>query len=116
MAITYINRIAPAGFHVLTEEEAQAIKSVYDSANQLKEEGEQHWLPGNEGTNESLVTLLGAGERSDAGVFDGYKEEAHIWLADEAEDDTKAKALKVTNDSIDIVVAEQGKKTGLSVR
>ena len=115
MGTQYINKLSNSGFHVLTEAEAQALISIFN-ANNLKEAGTEHWLADNTGTNESLATILGAGERDETGAFVNYKGIAHLWLADEASDDTKAKALRIQSNSADIIIADQTKTMGLSVR
>jgi uncharacterized protein (TIGR02145 family) len=109
-----VQRLAPAGYHILTEAEALQIAEVYDG-NALKESGTGHWNQGNTGTNESLITLLGAGYREEDADFDGYREESAIWLADEGETGF-AKVMQVIKDSAEIVIGELLKGYGLSVR
>lgn len=109
-----VQKLAPAGFHILTLAEAQQIADIFD-ADALKEQGSAHWNNGNTGTNESLITLLGAGYRENDADFDGYREEAIIWLADEG-DTGKAYAMRVTRESAEIVFEQLFKGYGLGVR
>jgi uncharacterized protein (TIGR02145 family) len=116
---TYIQKLAPSGFHILTKSEAEAIVEVLGgnslAGNAMKEPGTAHWNTGNTGTNESDLTVLGAGFRADDAEFDGYREQGIIWLADEG-DEGYAYAMQLTRDSAAVVFGQLLKGYGLSVR
>jgi uncharacterized protein (TIGR02145 family) len=98
-AVDDSRNIAPAGWHVPTDEEwkqlemylgmsqAQADAEGWrgtDEGGKLKESGTTHWNPPNEGaTNESDFTALPGGNRFDDGSFYGMGFEAYFWSSTE---------------------------------
>ncbi len=90
-AATDSRKIAPQGWHAPTFEEWKTFQNYLTSGqvnNQafaggyIKESGTSHWnSPNAYATNSSRFTALGAGGRTDAGLFEGdsFKEEALFW-------------------------------------
>jgi len=66
--------IAPVGWHLPTITELNTLLNFYGgaviSAPPLKQSGTNYWLPGNNGTNESGLSLLGSGDRDVDGFWD----------------------------------------------
>lgn len=87
--------IAPAGWHVPSKEDYQALRSFIDpdatfsdndAGGYLKEVGFVHWKDPNLGaTNTYLFTAVGSNSRNESGVFTGINEEAHFWNSGEVD-------------------------------
>jgi len=117
---TYIDKISPPGFHVLTVAEIQAIQTALgeSAGGKMKTTGFDDWDDPNTGaTNETGFSAVGCGKRDwNTGLFSGQRKQAMLWLADEYDTDN-AGAYTLANGNALLGVAEQwNKKEGLSVR
>mgnify|MGYP001011523510 CR=1 FL=1 len=84
---TYIDKISPPGFHVLTVAELEAIQTALGvtAGGKMKTTGFDDWDDPNEGaTNETGFSAVGCGKRDwNTGLFSGQRKQAMLWLADE---------------------------------
>jgi len=109
--------LAPVGYHVLTQEDADFINTVYN-ATQLREAGTAHWAYGNTGTNESGASFYGAGFRGgqpSTPTFAEYLTEACTWLYDNGVTGN-GKSMCMYLDYEDTEYTDFEKESGLSVR
>lgn len=87
-AVADSRNIAPAGWHVPTDEEWQTLVDYLGGSSvaggKLKETGTAHWNSPNEGaTNESGFTALPGGYRYDSGLFVNMGDYAYFWSSTE---------------------------------
>jgi uncharacterized protein (TIGR02145 family) len=91
------NDLCPTGWHVPSDEEwkklemhlgmtkEQADGTVWrgtDQGGKIKEAGTVHWIEPNKGaTNESGLTVVGAGRRFTSGIFGSMKQGSTIWTS-----------------------------------
>lgn len=115
-----VDKISPAGFHVLTLAEIGLIQTALgvDAGGKMKTEGFEHWDDPNTGaTNETGFSAVGCGKRDwNTGLFSGQRKQAMLWAADEYDTDN-AGAYTMANGNALLGIAEQWNKgEGLSVR
>jgi uncharacterized protein (TIGR02145 family) len=80
--------IAPAGWHVPSDSEWQALINYLGGGSiaggKMKETGTIHWpIPNTGATNESCFSALPADFRIDSGIFSGLRNRAHFWSSTE---------------------------------
>lgn len=120
-AVDNVHGLAPTGWRVPSDADWQilmALEGGIDAAGgKLKEQGFTHWTnPNTDATNESGFTAVGAGYRSNSGVFNELLTQNGIWRSDE-EDATYGVNYIMDNESgLLIGPNDYYKKYGFSVR
>ena len=104
-----VRNIANTGWHVITGAEWLTLRNTFSpSSNELKETGTLHWTLAN-GTNTSLFTVRGNGQRTDIGGFSELKSSAYLWWGNF----NWVFIIGVSSDSISLII---NSKTGAAIR
>lgn len=77
-------KLCPTGWHVSANSEWQTLNAylIEDPSNKLRETGTDYWTSPNTGaTNETGFSARGAGQRTDAGVYQNAKNSASFWTS-----------------------------------
>lgn len=119
-AVNDSRNIAPAGWHVPSDEEGQTLIDYLGGNNiaggKLKESGTEHWNNPNLGaTNESGFTALPVGYRSNSGVFIHIGINAYFWYSTE-NNIYCAFALNLNYSHSGVLSGARDKQLGYSVR
>lgn len=115
-----LDKISPAGFHILTEDELNTIIAYLGGApvagGKMKQAGFERWNAPNTGaTNSSGLGAVGGGSRSGAGgTFGGLKINGKFWTGNTAA--TTGIAFTLNNNSAGITIQSTNDKSdGLAV-
>jgi len=130
-AVEDSRNIAPAGWHVPTDDEWKQLEMVLgmsqteadsngirgtDEGGKLKETGTSHWKSPNTGsTNESGFTALPGGYRNYYGSFSTMGYYAVFWLTTDS-NSFSAWHRKLSYNSVNIDRSSESKKCGFSIR
>jgi len=116
LGTTYIQGICPDGWAIPTVAQYMTMMNVAGSAEDVKSDDENAWLPGEIGTNTSGFAAMGAGffEGMQYQRLRGYTD---FWTADlNASNSTVAKATELRIGCDDLVIVDKNKANKLSVR
>ncbi len=116
LGTTYIQGICPNGWAIPTVAQYMTMMNVAGSAEDVKSDDENAWLPGEIGTNTSGFAAMGAGffEGTQYQRLRGYTD---FWTADlNASNSTVAKATELRIGCDDLVIIDKNKLNKLSVR
>ncbi len=119
-----VQGVCPNGWHVPSDDEFSILANTYLGGSHLaggpmKEEGTDHWEAPNEGaTNSSGFTALGAGKRTDSGLFVGLGTQGCIASTSIAPNETAYMGMYVymTHENTVLQTHGEQKNNAFSVR